>query len=103
MKIFNFSTIALFAFSSIFLSVPAHLSAQSSSFVSIKNYKFYANKKPYYFIGANYWYGSLLGLEKDKKRGVERLDAVQGLNTVFDSDRSIWTIIKSITDSLRKN
>lgn len=73
MKIFNFSTIALFAFSSIFLSVPARLFAQSSSFVSIKNHKFYAGQKPYYFIGANYWYGSLLGLEKDKKRGVERL------------------------------
>ena len=29
--------------------------------------------KPYYFVGTNYWYGGLLGLEKDKRRGVERL------------------------------
>jgi mannan endo-1,4-beta-mannosidase len=29
--------------------------------------------KPYYFIGTNYWYGSLLGLEKDPRRGIERL------------------------------
>ncbi|HEX8492488.1 MAG TPA: beta-mannosidase [Pyrinomonadaceae bacterium] len=25
------------------------------------------------FIGANYWYGTLLGLEKEKRKGVERL------------------------------
>ncbi len=29
--------------------------------------------KPYYYVGTNYWYGSYLGLQKDKKRGVERL------------------------------
>jgi mannan endo-1,4-beta-mannosidase len=42
-------------------------------FVTVKNQQFYIGKTPYYFIGTNYWYGSLLGLEKDKKRGVERL------------------------------
>jgi mannan endo-1,4-beta-mannosidase len=31
------------------------------------------NGKPYYFIGTNYWYGSLLGLEKDRKKGADRL------------------------------
>ena len=45
----------------------------SQSFVSAKDGKFLKNGRPYYFVGANYWYGSLLGLEKDKKRGVERL------------------------------
>lgn len=44
-----------------------------SSFVKVKNHQFFIDEKPYYFIGTNYWYGSLLGLEKDKKRGVERL------------------------------
>ena len=29
--------------------------------------------KPYYYIGANYWYGGVLGLLKDHKRGYERL------------------------------
>src|SRR5688572_30247323 len=44
-----------------------------AQFVSVRDQTFQLNGKPYYFIGANYWYGSLLGLEKDKKRGVERL------------------------------
>jgi mannan endo-1,4-beta-mannosidase len=48
------------------------LSAQSS-FVIVHNGQLALNNKPYYFIGTNYWYGPLLGLEKDKKRGIERL------------------------------
>lgn len=47
--------------------------AQRPVFVSVKDQTFQLNGKPYYFVGTNYWYGSLLGLEKDKKRGVERL------------------------------
>src|SRR5215204_5658332 len=42
-------------------------------FVTVKNHQFFIGDKPYYFIGTNYWYGTLLGLEKDKRRGVERL------------------------------
>jgi len=42
-------------------------------FVKVKDHQFLLGGKPYYFIGTNYWYGTLLGLEKDKKRGVERL------------------------------
>ena len=49
------------------------LFAQSSDFVTVKNHQFYLNNQPYYYIGANYWYGSLLGLEKDKRKGIERL------------------------------
>jgi mannan endo-1,4-beta-mannosidase len=44
-----------------------------STFVIVKGHQFYIGKTPYYFIGTNYWYGSLLGLEKDKTRGIERL------------------------------
>jgi mannan endo-1,4-beta-mannosidase len=44
-----------------------------SPFVKVKNHQFFVGDKPYYFIGTNYWYGTLLGLEKDKKRGAERL------------------------------
>lgn len=46
---------------------------QSASFVSVKNKQFYTGGKPYYFIGTNYWYGGLLGLEKDERKGVGRL------------------------------
>lgn len=49
------------------------IAAQRPNFVSVKGHQFALNKKPYYFVGANYWYGSLLGLEKDRKRGIERL------------------------------
>src|SRR5215204_3251909 len=44
-----------------------------SPFVKVKNHQFFIGDKPYYFIGTNYWYGTLLGLEKDQARGVERL------------------------------
>lgn len=47
--------------------------SQSSAFVSVKDHQLFLDNKPYYFIGTNYWYGSLLGLEKDKRRGIERL------------------------------
>lgn len=43
------------------------------AFVTVKDHQFFVGEKPYYFIGTNYWYGALLGLEKDKKRGIERL------------------------------
>lgn len=47
--------------------------AQETPFVSAKNGQLSIGNEVYYFIGTNYWYGPLLGLEKDKKRGVERL------------------------------
>lgn len=56
----------------IFTLFASALFAQSP-FVKVKNHQFFIGDKPYYFIGTNYWYGSLLGLEKDKKRGAERL------------------------------
>jgi mannan endo-1,4-beta-mannosidase len=37
-------------------------------FVTSRGSQFYADGKPYYFVGANYWYGGLLG-----KRGIKRL------------------------------
>ncbi|MFT3742988.1 MAG: cellulase family glycosylhydrolase [Pyrinomonadaceae bacterium] len=48
-------------------------SAHAEEFVRVKGHTFYRGATPYHFVGANYWYGSLLGLEKDKKRGVDRL------------------------------
>lgn len=49
---------------------------QHGSFVSVGDGRLQLGGKPYYFVGTNYWYGSLLGLErKDPRRGVERLRA----------------------------
>ncbi len=55
----------------VLFSVPS-LWAQSG-FVTVKQHQFYLNNKPYYYIGANYWYGSYLGLQKDKTKGIARL------------------------------
>ncbi len=73
MKRINFLLTVLLAQVIVILPFSAKLLAQTSSYVSVKNHQLMADGKPYYFIGTNYWYGSLLGLEKDKKKGVDRL------------------------------
>lgn len=55
------------------IATVACLNLAAQSFVSVKDSSFRINDRPYYFVGANYWYGSLLGLEKNKRRGVYRL------------------------------
>ncbi len=47
--------------------------ARVSPFVSVKRHIFNSGGKPYYFVGANYWYGGLLGLDRDENRGRFRL------------------------------
>lgn len=44
-----------------------------SSFVKVKGHQFILNNLPYYYIGANYWYGGLLALVNDPAKGKERL------------------------------
>ncbi len=63
-----FRFLFLFVFSSVFFSAEAQ-----SAFVKQKNGQFVLDGKPYYYIGTNYWYGSVLPLQKDKARGIERL------------------------------
>ena len=60
----------LLLLSIVILAMCANAFAQ---FVSTKGHQLQINNKPYYFVGTNYWYGSLLGLEKDRRRGVDRL------------------------------
>jgi mannan endo-1,4-beta-mannosidase len=57
----------------ITIATLTEISSQNAAFVSVRDQTFQLDKKPYYFVGTNYWYGSLLGLEKDKKRGANRL------------------------------
>ncbi|MGC2237469.1 MAG: cellulase family glycosylhydrolase [Pyrinomonadaceae bacterium] len=42
-------------------------------FVKVKKHQLFIGKKPYYFIGTNYWYGLLLGLEINPTGGIPRL------------------------------
>lgn len=49
--------------------------AQKNNFVSARGSQFFQDEKPLYYIGTNYWYGSLIAAEKDKKQGIERLRA----------------------------
>ena len=67
-----FSVLALLA---SFLIAPPCCAGSSlrSPFVTVRNHKLYVNDDPYYFVGTNYWYGSLLGIKRDKNRGIDRL------------------------------
>jgi mannan endo-1,4-beta-mannosidase len=47
--------------------------AVAQPFVRVKSNQFIVDSKPYYYVGTNYWYGGLLALQKDPKRGKERL------------------------------
>ena len=47
--------------------------ALAQQFVKQEDGRFFLNGKPYYYIGTNYWYGSVLGLHNDDARGIERL------------------------------
>jgi mannan endo-1,4-beta-mannosidase len=55
-----------------FLGIMSGVKAQQG-FVQRKGHQFFIDGQPYYYVGANYWYGSVLGLEKDRWRGSERL------------------------------
>ena len=58
----------------LLLGLPQLLLAQTKQgFVKTNKQQFTINDKAYYYVGANYWYGGLLALQKDKKRGKERL------------------------------
>lgn len=46
---------------------------QGQNFVQRSGNQFFLAGKPYYYIGANYWYGSVLGLMENRSRGYERL------------------------------
>ncbi|MFD1293340.1 beta-mannanase [Lutibacter holmesii] len=47
--------------------------------VTVKNTQFYKGNKPYYFIGANYWYGPLIAAKNigDRERLLKELDLMK--------------------------
>jgi mannan endo-1,4-beta-mannosidase len=58
---------------SVFSLLTASTAFTQGGFVKKQGHQFYLGGKPYYYVGTNYWYGGLLGLEKEPKRGIERL------------------------------
>ena len=62
--------VVLFCFSCCLINQLLHA---QSSFVKVKDHQFTINNKPYYYIGANYWYGGLLAMVKDREAGKKRL------------------------------
>src|SRR5882724_10543155 len=62
----------LFGF--VLLTIGHFVSAQES-FVQCRKGKFFTGNRPYYFTGANYWYGGLLANDqKGQERVVKELD-----------------------------
>ncbi len=49
--------------------------------ITIKGSKFFKGDKPYYFVGANYWYGPLIGAKNigDRKRLIKELDLMKSV------------------------
>ncbi|RYY40467.1 MAG: beta-mannosidase [Chitinophagaceae bacterium] len=56
-----------------FILLCSSLGSSAQSFVQARNGQFFLDGQPYYYVGTNYWYGSLLGLQRDPARGIERL------------------------------
>ena len=56
--------------------------SKAQSFVTVENGRLYRNGKPYTFIGANYWYGAILGSKGEggnRKRLNRELDEMKRL------------------------
>lgn len=52
----------------------------NNKFIKVENGVFLRNGEPYYYIGANYWYGAVLGspgTEGDRHRLIEELDLMK--------------------------
>ncbi|MDI1255610.1 MAG: cellulase family glycosylhydrolase [Flavobacterium sp.] len=64
----------------------ASLNISAQSFITVKGNQFIRNGNPYYYIGANYWYGAILGSKKygDRDRLQRELDQMQqnGINNL---------------------
>ncbi len=60
-------------FTGIFFILFCSTAIGQSAFVQTQEHQFTLNGMPYYYVGTNYWYGGLLGLQANNTRGAERL------------------------------
>lgn len=67
-------------------TITTNSSNEGTGFVKVKDAQFYIDDKPYYFIGANYWYGPLLGAKNggNRERLINELNLLQevGVNNL---------------------
>ncbi|WP_037348932.1 cellulase family glycosylhydrolase [Sediminibacter sp. Hel_I_10] len=52
-----------------------------SGFITVKDHQFFKGDRPYYFVGANYWYGPLIGARQsgDRERLIKELDDMKSV------------------------
>ena len=61
-------------------TLPLFSNCNAQEFITIEKTQFIKNKKPYHYIGANYWYGAMLGRENgDRERLIKELDELKSL------------------------
>ena len=64
------------------LALAMAVNMMAGDFVKVKNGRFIRGGKPYYYVGANFWYGAILGSEgpgSDRVRLCRELDELQRL------------------------
>jgi len=69
-------------FTLLFIGLTLPLHAQSDNFITVEGPHLMKDGRPYYFLGANLWYGMSLGSEGpggDRERLVRELDRLQAL------------------------
>lgn len=73
----------LLAMSAIFFSCTTVMKDKSADvFVQVKNGQFIREGKPYYYVGANFWYGAILGSEGqggNRERLCQELDSMKSV------------------------
>lgn len=76
------SLIALLLLFIVLGCTPKKAAMASSAFVRVENGQFIYNDTPYYYIGANFWYGAILGSEGEggnRNRLHEELDYLKSI------------------------
>jgi len=78
--------LVLFVFNCKSKQIISNAKQTNPHLVSVKGTQFYKGDKPYYFIGANYWYGPLIAASNigDRQRLIKELDQMKsvGINNL---------------------